>query len=239
MFNNWNLVCTSQNNFWHYFFSPTCNTRHSHTKACHTPNTPQSANFITSCNGKHTSQKEKTRQTAGPTDQQLFQLLTSEQAPVPPYVPKDQDEMYFFTLSLVPRLNRLSRSSQTHAQVYILQYLADLEKKEELPPAHADRPTPCPSQQSTQPSGFNPYPTQSHFQQCTPPLPSTDQLYAQPPLSSPQGRQYGSFRAPPQTGGVKRSVSMLIYVLWSIFSGGILKYLRWRSRSRDNSATRW
>lgn len=160
-------------------------------------------------NPQHRKRKRQSSNIAGPTEQQLLQLLTSEQVPVPPYVPKDKEEMYFFALSLVPRLNRLSRSSQGCAQIHILQYLTDLEKEEELPPTQVHRPTPSPSQQSTQPSGFNPYTPASHFQQCPPPPPLTDQQYAQPPTSHQHERQYSSFQNPPQTEGVKRSMSML------------------------------
>ena len=46
-------------------------------------------------------------------------------------MPKDEEEMYFFALSRVLRLNRLPRSTQASAQIHILKYLTDLEKQEE------------------------------------------------------------------------------------------------------------
>ncbi|XP_049909247.1 nuclear pore complex protein Nup214-like isoform X4 [Epinephelus moara] len=98
----------------------------------------------------HTTQpgrkKRRGSTTAGPLEPDLLDILTTEETPVPPRVPKDEEEMYFFTLSLVPRLNRLPRSTQARAQIHILQYLTDLEKEEQDKLTQASpsvtRPTP-------------------------------------------------------------------------------------------------
>ncbi|XP_049459842.1 uncharacterized protein LOC125905717 [Epinephelus fuscoguttatus] len=129
-----------------------------------TPPTHPRVQALSSGAETHTTQpgrkKRRGSTTAGPLEPDLLDILTT---PVPPHVPKDEEEMYFFALSLVPRLNRLPRSTQACAQIHILQYLTDLEKEEQGKLTQASpsvtRPTPLHWQQTTQPqsSGFQGY----------------------------------------------------------------------------------
>ncbi|XP_078018337.1 uncharacterized protein LOC144458772 [Epinephelus lanceolatus] len=162
-----------------------------------TPPTHPRMQALSSGAETHTTQpgrkKRKGSTTAGPLEPDLLDILTTEETPVPLHVPKDEEEMYFFALSLVPRLNRLPRSTQARAQIHILQYLTDLEKEEQDKLTQASpsvtRPTPLHWQQTTQPqsSGFQGYSSTSNYQQGhTPPL-TTYQGPAQPPSQYQQG----------------------------------------------------
>ncbi|XP_052456732.1 uncharacterized protein LOC128016252 [Carassius gibelio] len=61
--------------------------------------------------------KQKRRRTVSPTttEQQLLDIITQPTTPAPPNVPRQEDEMYYFALSLVPKLNRLLPRNRTRA----------------------------------------------------------------------------------------------------------------------------
>lgn len=63
-------------------------------------------------------------------EQQLLDVLTQPPVSQRPHIPTEGEEMYFFVMSLVPRLNRLSRQSQIQAQMHFLEYLNELEEQE-------------------------------------------------------------------------------------------------------------
>ncbi|KAM9321813.1 uncharacterized protein KZ484_021879 [Pholidichthys leucotaenia] len=73
-------------------------------------------------------------------EQQLLDIIKQPATNTPPHVPTSEEEMYYFALSLVPRLNRLSRATQGEAQIHILTYLSELEEREHTgasTPAHS------------------------------------------------------------------------------------------------------
>lgn len=145
--------------------------------------------------------RKKRRGSKTPVDaeQQLLDILTAERVPVPPHVPNDGEAMYFFSLSLVPMLNRLPRSTQTRAQMHILQYLRGLEEEEEIKRTQAPL--------TTQPQA---YPSASHYQPGHTLPPTTYHGPAQPPtMYHHQGQTHLGMQHSGQHGGVKRSSSML------------------------------
>lgn len=77
--------------------------------------------------------KQKRRRTVSPTttEQQLLDIITQPTTPAPPNVPRQEDEMYYFALSLVPKLNRLLPRNRSRAQIQIMTYLADLELEDD------------------------------------------------------------------------------------------------------------
>ncbi|XP_053539390.1 undifferentiated embryonic cell transcription factor 1 isoform X2 [Ictalurus punctatus] len=88
--------------------------------------------------------RQKWRRTVvpNPTEQQLLDIITQPTTSSPPYIPRQEDEMYYFAMSLVPKLNRLHPRLQTRAQIYILNYLSDLQFEEEnLRQQHSTTPT--------------------------------------------------------------------------------------------------
>ncbi|XP_065120436.2 uncharacterized protein [Paramisgurnus dabryanus] len=70
---------------------------------------------------------QKRKRLPSAVEEQLLDIITQTNSPILPHVPREVDEMYYFALSLVPKLNRLHPRNQTKAQIHILQYLADLE----------------------------------------------------------------------------------------------------------------
>ncbi|XP_048035255.1 uncharacterized protein LOC125260777 [Megalobrama amblycephala] len=89
------------------------------------------------------SQQQKRRRTVSPTttEQQLLDIITQPTTPAPPNVPRQEDEMYYFALSLVLKLNRLLPRNRTRAQIQIMTYLADLELEDDG--QRQQQPTQC------------------------------------------------------------------------------------------------
>ena len=153
-----------------------------------TPHHPrvQALSSRSAINPSQPSRREKRRRSSSAvsTEQQLFDILTADNVPVPPHVPTDGEEMYFFTLSIVPRLKRLSVSSQAKAQVHIIQYLTEVEKEDQRTqnqPAFASA-TQHLHQHTSRPqtSAFTAYPSITHNQQVHTPPPTTYQAHSQP-----------------------------------------------------------
>lgn len=105
------------------------------------------------------------------TEQQLLDIITQPTTPVQPNVPRQEEEMYYFALSLVPKLNRLLPRTRSRAQIQIMTYLADLEVEDEGQRQHATAGhTVFPSRggQHPQSSGFKPiHPTPTNQEEQT------------------------------------------------------------------------
>ncbi|CAM4572105.1 unnamed protein product [Leuciscus chuanchicus] len=110
-------------------------------------------------------QRQKRRRVASPspTEQQLLDIITQPTTTAPPHVPRQEDEMYYFALSLVPKLNRLHPRNQNRAQIHILNYLATMELEDENQRHQATQAGPVFSHtQPAQTTGFQPiHPTTS------------------------------------------------------------------------------
>lgn len=113
--------------------------------------------------------RQKRRRTVSPTtiEQQLFDIITQPITPMPPNVPRQEDEMYYFALSLIPKLNRLLPRNRSRAQIEIMTYLADLELEDEgqrQQAAAAHTVFPSRGSQHPQTSGFQPiHPTPTYY----------------------------------------------------------------------------
>nr|XP_055029943.1 uncharacterized protein LOC129418986 [Misgurnus anguillicaudatus] len=81
--------------------------------------------------GQQHRQKRKRTNQQSSTEQQLLDIITQPTTTPSPHIPRQEDEMYYFALSLVPKLNRLLPRNRTRAQMHILGYLADLELEDE------------------------------------------------------------------------------------------------------------
>lgn len=107
-------------------------------------------------------QRQKRRRTVSPTstEQQLLDIITQPATPAPPNVPRPEDEMYYFALSLIPKLNRLLPRSRTRAQIQILTLLDELECNDEDQRQQAAAAHTIPSRiasQQPQTAGFYPF----------------------------------------------------------------------------------
>ncbi|XP_053283490.1 uncharacterized protein LOC128444850 isoform X2 [Pleuronectes platessa] len=169
-------------------------------------------------NPSQPSRREKRRgsSSAVSTEQQLLDILTADYVPLPTHVPTDGEEMYFFALSLVPKLKRLSVSTQARAQIHILQYLTDLAEKEDQRTQNQlctySSATQYFQQHTSQPqtSAFKAYPSFPHNQQVHTPPPTTYQAHSQPQtIHQPQQGQAHPPMPQQQLEGVKRPRSML------------------------------
>lgn len=135
----------------------------------HTPHTPPSG-LITSTAHPHIqaipsetrqSSPSQTRPAHGrrrqvviDAEQQLLDIISIPTSNVPPHVPTAQEEMYYFALSLVPKLNRLSREAQAQAQTHILTCLTELEDRQL---AQRNTPGPIRGSNSSTSTVFHPY----------------------------------------------------------------------------------
>ncbi|KAK7160733.1 hypothetical protein R3I94_004831 [Phoxinus phoxinus] len=122
-------------------------------------------------------QRQKRRRVASPspTEQQLLDIITQPTTTAPPQVPRQEDEMYYFALSLVPKLNRLHPRNQNRAQIHILNYLANLEDENQRPQATQAGPV-FSHTQSPQTTGFQPisyHEVQTHHPHHMTPPPTT------------------------------------------------------------------
>lgn len=114
-----------------------------------------------------TRQKRRRSNDTNATEQQLLDILTQPTTTPSPYIPKDGDEMYYFALSLVPKLRRLLPRNQTRAQVHILTYLSELEAEENMQQSHTTT-HPFTSSQQSHSYGFHQHhPTSPHHQSHT------------------------------------------------------------------------
>ncbi len=77
--------------------------------------------------------RQKRRRTVSPTttEQQSLDIITQPTTPAQTNVPRQEEEIYYFVLSLVPKMNRLLPTNCTRAQIQIMTYLADLEVEDE------------------------------------------------------------------------------------------------------------
>ncbi|XP_058626185.1 putative uncharacterized protein DDB_G0290521 [Onychostoma macrolepis] len=146
-----------------------------------------------------TRQKKRRSNDPTATEQQLLEILTQPTTTPAPYIPKKGDEMYYFALSLVPKLARLCPRNQTKAQVYILTYLSDLEEEEQNMQQSHTTTQPFTSSQQPHSSGFHQYhPTlpchQSHTQQL-----HTHHLAQSTPSSTRSGQQHSSSMEDPSS----------------------------------------
>ncbi|XP_041645374.1 uncharacterized protein LOC121510985 [Cheilinus undulatus] len=113
---------------------------------------------------RNTLQLQKGGSLLPPTvEKQLLDIIRQPLTTPAPHVPSQDEEMFYFALSLVPQLNRLSRATQTQAKIHILAYLAGLEAQEQgqLPP---QRPL---TVQSSNQQPLNPPPATFHTFQHT------------------------------------------------------------------------
>lgn len=99
-------------------------------------------------------QKRRRVDSPSPTEQQLLDIITQPTTTAPPHVPRQEDEMYYFALSLVPKLSRLHPRNQNRAQIHILNYLSNLELEDENQQHQATQAGPVLSR--TQTPGFQP-----------------------------------------------------------------------------------
>lgn len=76
------------------------------------------------------TQKRRRAPAQNTTEQQLLDIITQPTTTASPHIPTHEDEMYYFVLSLVPKLNRLQPRNRNRAQLHILSYLTDLEEEE-------------------------------------------------------------------------------------------------------------
>ncbi|XP_057194409.1 uncharacterized protein LOC130557018 [Triplophysa rosa] len=139
-----------------------------------------------------TRQKRRRSNDTNATEQQLLDILTQPTTTPSPYIPNEGDEMYYFVLSLVPKLRRLLPQNQTRAQVHILTYLSELEAEEQNMQQSHTTTHPFTSSQQPHSYGFHQYrPTSPHHQSHTQQL-HTDIFDKATPSSARSGQQQGS-----------------------------------------------
>ncbi|XP_050949337.1 uncharacterized protein LOC127152615 [Labeo rohita] len=129
-----------------------------HSRASPTPAHPRIQAILSETRQSTSAQtrpaRDRRRQVVSEAEQQLLDIISIPTSNVPPHVPTAQEEMYYFALSLVPRLNRLSREAQAQAQTHFLTYLTELEDRQL---AQMNTPGPIRGSHSSTSTAFHPY----------------------------------------------------------------------------------